>query len=318
MRKLVAYFHWRAALTGTPNPNSVTELWHPTLLLDGGERFGDSYWRFRPQVQNPEATGPGGQYTKWVDKDGAEAAMFDMLRDISVRHKLTGVPTNHTYPVKVQLTPGLRRQYDDMFNHSMLETETMRVISATHASSVNNKLLQIAAGGIYTGIEKEWEQLSNERTELVMDLVDARAASLVVIAWAWQRKYMVDEAKRRGYPYAVIDGSVQSPKKRTESVAAFQAGDLKTLIVHPGSAGHGLTLTRGVATIFASPTYNAEHYKQVFHRIVRRGQLNETETIHIFAPGTIEELVYGKLGGKLTSMELFLALAEQNKEVSLP
>jgi len=313
MRKFVKHFEYRAGLTGTPNPNSVTELWHPTLLLDDGERFGDSFWRFRPGVQNPEATGPGGQYVKWVDKEGSEEAMYDILADITIRHKLEGLPPNRTYPVIFDMNPKLRKQYEDMLNYAVLVTEDDKYISSVHASALNNKLLQIAAGGVYTGVEKEWEQLDSGRTDLVMDLVDARPASLVVIAWAWQRQYMVEACLKRGYPFAVIDGSIQSPTKRNQAVADFQAGKLKALIIHPGSAGHGLTLTRGVATIFASPTYNAEHYKQVFHRIFRKGQTKQTETIHIVARNTIDALVYDKLDGKLTAMQLLLDLAQQHK-----
>lgn len=321
LRKLAKQFEYRSCLTGTPNPNSVTELWHQTLLLDEGDRFGTSFWRFRPQVQVPEATGPGGMYTKWVDKPGAESAMFDMLRDISIRHRLeecVDIPANHEYAEIFDLSPKLRKQYNTMLQDAILETESGKLVTAVHAASVNQKLLQIAAGGIYMS-DGVWAELASERTELVMDLLDPRPTSIVVIMWRWQRELMLKAAKKRGYPVAVIDGSVTSPRKRNEAVEDLQAGRLKALIIHPASAGHGLTLTRAKTTIFASPTYNAEHYKQVFHRIYRAGQTERTETINVLARGTIDEEVYHKkLGGKLTAMKVFMSLVETNKEISLP
>lgn len=317
MLKFSKMFKNRAALNGVPNPNSVTELWHQTLILDEGERFGTSYWRFRPQVQAPESTGPGGRFTVWSDREGSEEAMFDMLRDISIRHPLEGLPENRTYPVYFELPRKLRIQYNDMLHQSVLLADSGEAVTAIHAASVNQKLLQIAAGGIYTGVDKEWLDLDGTRTELIMDLLDAREASVVVIAWQWQRQYIAAACKKRGYPYAVIDGSVTSAHKRTESVRDFQAGKLKSLIIHPASAGHGLTLTRGKTTILASPTYNAEHYKQVFHRIFRKGQDSITETIHIIARDTIDQPVYDKLGGKLTAMELFTSLVQSNVETQL-
>ena len=84
--RLSRLFEHRYALTGTPNPNSVTELWHPALLLDGGKRLGDSFYRFRNAVQVAEQIGPGTQMVKWKDKPEALDAVFGLLSDIMIRH----------------------------------------------------------------------------------------------------------------------------------------------------------------------------------------------------------------------------------------
>ena len=316
-RALSKRFEFRECLSGTPNPNSVTELWHPACILDEGERLGTSFWRFRNVVQEPVQNGPGVQHVKWVDKPGAEEAVFDMLRDITIRHKLEGIPGNHTYTLEFDLHPKVRKVYDELLANAVSMTEKGEVLTAVHAASLNTKLLQTASGAVYTGIETEYATLSDQRTELVMDLIDAREACVVVFNWRHQREALVQAAKKRKFPVAFIDGSVISDRVRAQHVNDFQAGKLKALLVHPKSAGHGLTLTRGVATIFVFSTYDAEHYKQVYHRIVRATQEKETETIHIKARDTIEEIVYAKLGGKLDSMSLLLALAEMNKEITI-
>ena len=171
---------------------------------------------------------------------------------------------------------------------------------------------------MYTGAEKEWAQVGETRNELVLDLVEERKHSLLVIAWRWQRELLLKAARSRGYPVEVIDGSVTSDKRRTDIVTEYQEGRYKTLIIHPKSAGHGLTLTKGTATIMVSPTHNAEHYKQVFHRIYRAGQTLPTETIHVKARGTVDMSVYAdSLGPKLSSMQTLLDLVELNKEIRL-
>ena len=109
--------------------------------------------------------------------------------------------------------------------------------------------------------------------------------------------------------YAVIDGTVKDADRR-RAVEQFQAGEIRAIFAHPQSAGHGLTLTRGTTTIWTSPTYNAEHYKQFNHRIYRAGQTRKTETIHIIARDTIDEKVFTKLDSKLSSMQLLLDLLE--------
>ena len=70
------------------------------------------------------------------------------------------------------------------------------------------------------------------------------------------------------------------------------------LLAHPQSAAHGLTLTKGTSTIWASPTYNLEHFIQGNKRIYRAGQTEKTETVVVIAPGTIEEHIFNVLQTK--------------------
>ena len=193
--------------------------------------------------------------------------------------------------------------------------EDGKLLTAVHASSVHQKLMQIASGAVYTsfgydGDENPHVVLDDGRYELVMDLIEERASCLVAFNWRHQRAGLEKAATKRKIKYGVIDGTVPS-KKRTEIVEAFQRGDIRVIFAHPQSAGHGLTLTKGTTTIWTSPTYNAEHYKQFNHRIYRSGQTERTETIHITARNTIDEQVYSKLGKKLSSMQLLLDLIQQ-------
>jgi SNF2 family DNA or RNA helicase len=90
----------------------------------------------------------------------------------------------------------------------------------------------------------------------------------------------------------------------------FQTGQYQVLFAHPQSAGHGLTLTKGTATIWASPTYNLEHYLQGLKRVHRIGQKDKTETIVIVAEGTIDEKVWTALQAKNVKMTNLLTEME--------
>ena len=161
------------------------------------------------------------------------------------------------------------------------------------------KLLQIASGASYfDGLEgDDYASIDTSRYELVADLVDQRDHSVVFFNWTHQRDELVKEFKKRGITFAVIDGGT-SDKARKDAVDMFQAGFYRVLLAHPQSAAHGLTLTKGTATIWASPTYNLEHFLQGNRRIYRAGQTEKTETIVIIAPGTVEDKVFNKLQEK--------------------
>jgi SNF2 family DNA or RNA helicase len=310
MLKISKYFAYREAMTGTPNPNSITEVWHPTKIVDDGLALGTGWWKFRSIVCEPKQVGPSINHIKWLDKDGASHSVYDMIDHMVIRHNFedcVDIPPNKITEFTCQLPPGLRAQYDDMKEMAMALLNDGKIVTAVHASAVHTKLLQIAAGAVYTSPD-EWSSLDNTRTELVFDLIEERESCLVAFNWRHQRELLVAEAKKRGISYAIIDGSVHSDAKRLEAIEGFQSGEFTILLAHPQSAGHGLTLTKGTTTIWTSPTYNSEHYKQFNYRIYRAGQTRKTETIHIKAEDTIEEKAYARLDEKLSAMQVLLDL----------
>ena len=85
----------------------------------------------------------------------------------------------------------------------------------------------------------------------------------------------------------------------------YQKGLYQVLFAHPASAGHGLTLTKGTATIWASPTPNLEWFSQGKKRIHRIGQNEATETIVVIAENTRDANVFDSLmrkDAKMTSL----------------
>lgn len=313
LRRVSTGIPHRRCLSGTPNPNSVLELWHQCVILDGGQRLGNNYYRFRSAACAPVQNGPRPEHIKWEDKPGVESAIFDLLSDISIRHKFedcVDIPPNTVQTIEFELSDKALTAYNDMREHAILLVQGDAAVRAVNAASVMTKLLQIAGGAVYTGEDSKYEVIDTERIELVLDLVDARRHSLVAFMWKHQRDLLVEGAKKRGFTYGVIDGETPA-NERTRLVEEFQSGQLKVIFAHPQSAGHGLTLTKGTATIWVSPTYNAEHAIQFNRRIYRTGQTERTETIQVVAKGTVDERVYGALDKKLTNIDLLLSLMEE-------
>lgn len=301
---------YRVVLTGTPNSNGVLDLWHQVFIVDDGERLGKNYFGFRNTVCEPRVLSVAGrQITKWTDKETANAKVTSQLNDITFRVKFEDVleiPENHVRDVYVELPPAMMKQYNDFMRDSVLLLESGQV-TAMNAGVRLRKLLQLITGAVYDengnvhGIHKD-------RYNLVLDLAQETDHCVVAFNWRHERDALCEEADRRGLTFRVIDGETPYAE-RTDIVNAFQEGKLQIVFAHPQSAGHGLTLTRGNRTIWASPTYNAEHYQQFCRRIYRAGQTRKTETIRIAAQGTVELNVYEKLNGKLDAMDELLAYA---------
>lgn len=297
-------FEYRWPMSGTLNANGVLDTWHIAFLTDDGERLGKQFWGYRAQVCTPVATGPGGQYTQWEEKPHARAIVADRLKDIVFRVKFEDcldVPENVTRHMEVELPTKIMAQYRQLLREAAVEHESGAMITAIHAGAKAQKLLQLCAGAIYDG-EGSYKVFDTSRTDLALDLIEQREQSVCAFLWKHQRDLLVQGAEARGLRFGVIDGSTPV-KEREVLVARYQAGDLNVIFAHPQSAAHGLTLTRGTATIWPSPTSNAEHFQQFNRRIYRAGQTQRTETICISAADTREKQVYERLNGKLVRMD---------------
>ena len=308
LKKIISYFTNRIAMSGTPNSNTILDIWHPALLIDDGKRLGTRFYAFRHQVCTPKFNGFANE---WIDKPGIEEAVADKLSDISIRFALSDcidLPDNIVRTVNTKLTPNIQKQYKTLADESVLYTKS-GTVNAVNAAARVKKLLQLVTGAVYDedGVVQFVHQ---ERYDIVMTLVNQRAHSLVAFNWKHVRDALVELANKEGITYDVIDGTVPA-ERRKDIVARYQAGQIKVLFCHPQSASHGLTLTRASTVIWCSPTYNAEHYQQFNQRIYRAGQTQKTETILIQARGTWEPEVYKKLNTKLGRMENLLHILKE-------
>ena len=303
--KIAKLFDYRIAMSGTPNSNTICDIWHPTLIVDDGHRLGHRFYSFRSNVCTPVFNGFANE---WKDKPDAELMVAAAIKDINIRYELEeciDMPEQSYHTVTTQLSPAMLKAYKDLADDNVLWTGEA-TINAVHAGALTKKLLQLCTGAVYDE-DGNVVGLHEDRYNLVMELVEQRNHSLVAFNWSHERDFLVAQAEKRGIKYGVIDGSTPA-NKRKDIVDRMQAGQLKVVFAHPQSAGHGLTMTTATAVIWASPTYNAEHYQQFNRRIYRAGQTKRTEVIHIAAEDTWEPGVYEKLQGKLGRMENLLTI----------
>lgn len=308
--KIAKTFEFRRELSGTPMPKSVLDLWFQMFILDGGQRLGDSFYRFRNQMCDAVQVGPRPEHRQWKDKENAELITAALVNDITIRHKFEDchdIPPNVQRKLYYDMAPKHRRLYEKMKEEAVLQTEK-GVVVASNAAVLANKLVQIASGSVYTS-DGGKAQLFNERVELVMELVKERQHSIVFFWWEHQREALKREADKEGIEYEVIDGTVND-RRRVEIIRAFQEGRYQTLFLQPESAAHGITLTRATASIWASPTYRPDIMRQGLARVYRAGQDKLTENIMICARGTVDERVYDVMAGKNKRMENMLGFLE--------
>lgn len=309
MAKVRKHFDWVRLMSGTPAANGICDIWHQYYILDQGKRLGSSYFAFRAACCIPEQNGPGVQHIKWVDKPGIELVVGELVKDCTIRHKFEeciDIPENHRYAVSFALTAKHMKVYRQLEQNSLAECEGKQ-ITAVHAAALVTKLLQTASGAVYND-SGEYVKVASERYELCLDLVEERQHSIVFYLWDHQLEELVCEASKRKLSYAIWDAD------HPEIEQEYQAGRYRVLFAHPQSAAHGLTLTRGTATIWPSPTINLTFFLQGLKRIHRYGQTQKTETIVLIAEGTRDELVWEAMQRKDMNLTALLTELEGKAE----
>jgi SNF2 family DNA or RNA helicase len=304
----------RIGMSGTPMPQSILDLWGQLYFVNPDDTPIFTTWRHETTV--PRLIRVGKQtITTYDEKPRIRDAITAMYSSTIIRYAkedCLDLPPQTMRTMTIQLSPALRKLYDQIEKEAVLELETGDV-TAVHAGALAQKLLQVASGFAY-GTDTDGKghlahKFSEERYELIGELVSERQHSLVAFTFKAQRDFLIKEMDARKIKYAVLDGDT---KDKTPIVEAYQRGEYQTLLCNPQSVAHGLTLTRGDTIIWAGATANLEHFAQFNARIDRVGQTKHNEVILIEADKTYEQSLYKKLLGKhVSQLDLLDMLKEK-------
>ena len=294
VRPLIRYI-WE--LTGTPRPRSLLDLWAQIYLLDRGERLGKTMTEYKNRYFTPGRRN-GYVVYEWIPRPGAEAEIYAKISDICVSMEAKdylALPELVTTPRVVPLSPEVRELYEQMEREAVLELPE-DVIDAGSAAAVNGKLLQIAGGAVYDE-DHNVHELHAAKLDVLEDIMEEANGEPVLVAY-WY-KHERDRIMAR-FPQAV-------QLKDSETIAAWNRGEIPMLLVHPAGAGHGLNLQDGGhIVVWFGPTYDGELNEQLIDRLYRQGQKETTSVIYLVAEGTVDLDAMASLEAKANGQEAMM------------
>ncbi len=95
--------------------------------------------------------------------------------------------------------------------------------------------------------------------------------------------------------------------KDSETIAAWNRGEIPMLLVHPAGAGHGLNLQDGGhIVVWFGPTYDGELNEQLIDRLYRQGQKETTSVIYLVAEGTVDLDAMASLEAKANGQDAMM------------
>jgi SNF2 family DNA or RNA helicase len=293
-------------MTGSPTPNAPTDAWAQCKLIKP-ENYKGSFQSFKFATMR--------QITqfKWIVEPGAEKKVNEILKP-SIRYALedcVDLPPTIYQTRMCDLSKEQKHHYDHFLKHQMAvfgETE----VTAANAAVLLGKVLQVVAGCIYGNDGERLAIDFGERYSLLEECIEECNEKVIVFVPLTGALELLEEKLKKKWSVSVIDGSV-SAGKRNEIFHNFQkTDDPKILLANAGTMAHGLTLTAASTVIWYCPVNSHDTYLQANARIVRPGQKNITNIIHLCATRT-EEKIYAALKEKTRLQDVVLELAKEKK-----
>jgi len=289
LRKVSPFISRMTQLTGTPSPNGMLDVWPQIALLDGGERLGRNMTTYKQRYFTADYMG-----YKYELKERAQEKIQDKIQDLIISMQADDylkLPDRINLIEEVTLKASLFKRYKEFEKELILDVDSQdESIEAMNAAVLAGKLLQFANGSVYLDDTGKSELLHTEKLDALTQLVEDNAGENLLVAYNF--KFDLEQLKIK-FPDAVV------MDKEGEAVARWNNGEIKMLLAHPASAGHGLNLQHGGNIIvWFGLNWSLELYQQFNARLHRQGQTKPVIVAHIVAKGTIDEKVLKVLGDK--------------------
>lgn len=297
-------------LSGTPAPNGIQDLWPIMFFVDAGRRLGSSFGAFTERFFRSIPGGDG--YTRIEPLPFAQKQVESLIADVCFTVEAKDhfkLPPLIENIIRVELPPDARAKYREMERNLFTEIEGSE-IEAFNAASKTIKCLQIASGASYTDENGNWVSVHDEKLDALESVVEEANGMPVLVGYQFKSD-LARILKRFKKAQALGSDPAQ--------IEAWNRGEIPMLVVHPASAGHGLSLQHGSnILVYFSTGWSLEADAQLQERLgpTRQAQsgYNRPVFVHrIVAAGTLEEVVVERIKTKASVQDaLMQALKSRN------
>lgn len=282
------------ALTGTPAPNGLIDLWGPVYAVDKGQRLGTSISAYKKRWFNEN------RYSYKVEPlAGSEADIMDRIKDVffSLREEdYLDLPPlierDHLIKLPASVMARYRKFEREMALQVLNRWKEPETIEAVNRGVLTGKLLQFANGSLYENAKydedtEQWlprhaVEVHQEKLKVLDSIINEAAGRPVLLAYSFQ---FDKQAILKRFPQCRVFGESPSDKRD------WDAGRIPILLMHPASAGHGLNFQHGSnIAVWYGLTWSSELYQQFLKRLHRSGQKADRVFLHrIISVGTADE-----------------------------
>lgn len=291
-------------LTGTPAAQSPLDAFGLAKLATP-HRVPRYFGAWRDKVMNKLTK------FKWVPKYNAttivNAALQPAIR--FAKEDCIDLPPLVYQTRHVELTKQQQLYYTQLKRKLLIQADGERV-SAVHAASELNKLLQISCGAVYSDSGEVLEFDARNRLKEVTEIVrEASHKTLVFVPFRHAITCVAEHLEKEGFTVEIVRGGVSKTERKRIFTAFQSTPDPHVLVIQPQSAAHGLTLTAANTIVWYGPVPSVETWLQANERINRPSQENKMTVVKIYG-SAVEKQVYAALESRTLDQSKLVSIYE--------
>lgn len=286
-RKIIPHFKYRTGLTGTPASNGYLDLHGQYLAVDNGKRLGEYITQYKDRCFASDYMGWSYSPTEF-GKQWIEQQISDITIKMDAKDYLD-MPAVKVVNMMVDLPDNVRKAYKDIENDLFTRLESGKEVEVFSKSSVSNKCLQFCNGSPYLSSESpEFEAVHDAKLDALEEVLEEAAGSPVLCSYTFKA-----DAERIMAKFKKLNpvNLTTTPSKDTEKIInKWNNGEIRLLIGHPASMGHGVDGLQqsGSILVWFGLNWSLELYDQMCGRLNRQGQTRAVSIIRILCRDTID------------------------------
>lgn len=289
-------------LSGSMASGGIEKVWGQQWFLDYGKALGGTYTAFTDRWFR-QRIGTSKEAAVFEPWDGAVDEILVRIKPhwiVLDAYKYFEIDKPNYVHVPVHLDKKQAAEYKTLHDVSLLQLSAETTITAVNAGAKINKCLQYASG-VLLDEDGTQHHIHDHKLDALDSIVEELGGEPLLVAY-WY-KHDAERIKKR-FPQAVqLDD-----KKETED--KWNRGEIPMLLVHPMSAGHGLSLQHGGHNLcIYTPMHSLELFEQLVERLgpVRQKQSGYDRVCNVYlleAKGTWDEKVWKRLVEKKSLDEM--------------
>jgi SNF2 family DNA or RNA helicase len=301
-RKIIPRFKYRTGLTGTPASNGYLDLHGQYLVVDGGQRLGQYVTHFKDSYFESD-------YMGWSYKPSelGKARIEQKIGDITIKmdaRDYLDMPTKVIVNMMVDLPDSARKVYQDIERDLFSKLDNGTELEVFSKTSISNKCLQIANGNPYVvsgGLD--YEVLHDAKLDALEEVLEEAGGSPVLCSYTFKADAM--RIMERFRSYKPVNLTEISSKDTEKVINRWNRGEVRLMIGHPASIGHGLDSLQdsGHVVVWFGLNWSLDLYDQMNARIDRQGQKKSVSIIRILCRDTIDLAVADAIERKTDDQE---------------
>jgi len=293
LNKIVTPSSWLWMLTGTPAAQSPVDAYGLARLINpnGVPKF---IGAFKEMVMYKVS-----QF-RYIPRPRSEDIIHKALQPAIrfTKEECLDLPEVTTVFRETPLTPQQKKYYELLRKQMTMEADG-QAITAVNAAVMLNKLLQVAAGAVYSDSGETIAFDCADRMKALKEVIEEASNKVLVFApFKHVIQQISEELTNSGITNEVINGEVTATK-RAAIFAKFQdTSEPKVLVIQPQAAAHGVTLHAANVVVWWAPITSIETYLQANARVHRAGQRNPVTVVHLQG-SSVETKIYKMLNEKI-------------------